>query len=259
MHKKIKLLITIIFLTNSFLFAQDLELENIFKNKQVDGTIVIESLNTKKIYIYNNKRAEMIFSPASTFKIPNTLIALNEGVVTKDSVIIWDKKIREIDSWNQNQTLQTAFKNSCVWCYKEFTSKISVEKYKEYLKAIDYGNKKIGKDISDFWLDGSLQITTYGQMKFLKRLYENDLPFKIEDMDLVKEIMIEEQNEEYTLRSKTGWSTSLKSQSGWYIGYVETKDDVWFFATNIITKGQKDLKKRKKITLEALKIEGIIK
>ena len=96
-------------------------------------------------------------------------------------------------------------------------------------------------------------------MKFLKRLYENDLPFKIEDMDLVKEIMIEEQNEEYTLRSKTGWSTSLKSQSGWYIGYVETKDDVWFFATNIITKGQKDLKKRKKITLEALKIEGIIK
>ena len=120
MHKKIKLLITIIFLTNSFLFAQDLELENIFKNKQVDGTIVIESLNTKKIYIYNDKRAEMLFSPASTFKIPNTLIALNEGVVTKDSVIIWDKKIREYESWNKDQTLLTAFKTSCVWCYQEF-------------------------------------------------------------------------------------------------------------------------------------------
>ena len=48
MHKKIKLLITLLLLTHTFLFAQDLELENIFKNKQVDGTIVIESLNTKK-------------------------------------------------------------------------------------------------------------------------------------------------------------------------------------------------------------------
>lgn len=257
MYFKIKMILLAIFSIN--LFANDLEIEKIFKNKEVEGTMVIESLNQNKSYIYNKQRAETFLSPASSFKIPHTLIALNEGIINKDSVILWDKKIREIDSWNQNQTLQTAFKNSCVWCYKEFTSKISVEKYKEYLKAIDYGNKKIGKDISDFWLDGSLQITTYGQMKFLKRLYENDLPFKIEDMDLVKEIMIEEQNEEYTLRSKTGWSTSLKSQSGWYIGYVETKDDVWFFATNIITKGQKDLEKRKKITLEALKIEGIIK
>ena len=108
-------------------------------------------------------------------------------------MIVWDKKIREYESWNKDQILLTAFKSSCVWCYQEFASKIGVEKYKKYLKELNYGNKKIGKDISDFWLDGSLQITTYGQMKFLKRLYENDLPFKIEDMDLVKEIMIEEQ------------------------------------------------------------------
>jgi beta-lactamase class D len=135
MHKKIKLLITIIFLTNSFLFAQDLELENIFKNKEVEGTIVIESLNTKKIYIYNEKELKL-FSPASTFKIPNTLIALNEGVVTVDSLINWDKKIREYESWNKDQTLLTAFKSSCVWCYQEFASKIGVEKYKKYLKSL---------------------------------------------------------------------------------------------------------------------------
>ena len=120
MHKKIKLLLTIFLLLNSFVFAKDLELENIFKNNQIDGTIVIESLNTKKIYIYNDKRAKNLYSPASTFKIPNTLIALNEGIVTKDSVIVWDKKIREYESWNKDQTLLTAFKSSCVWCYQEF-------------------------------------------------------------------------------------------------------------------------------------------
>ncbi|MDD3009189.1 MAG: hypothetical protein PHQ70_10035 [Arcobacter sp.] len=46
MHKKIKLFFTLLLLFNSFLFAKDTELENIFKNKQVEGTIVIESLNT---------------------------------------------------------------------------------------------------------------------------------------------------------------------------------------------------------------------
>ena len=255
MHKKIKLLITILFLTNSFLFAQDLELETIFKNKQVDGTIVIESLNTKKIYIHNDQGAETLFSPASTFKIPNTLIALNEGVVTKDSVIVWDKKIREYEFWNKDQTLLTAFKTSCVWCYQEFASKIGVEKYEKYLKELDYGNKTIGNDVRRFWLDESLKITTFEQIKFLKRLYTNDLPFKIEDMNSLKEIMIDEKNEDYTIRAKTGW----EGKYGWYVGFVETKNDVWFFALNIDTKTKDDLPKRKEITLEALKIKGILK
>lgn len=254
MHKKIKLIFILFLLFNSFLFAKDIEIENIFKNKQVYGTIVIESLNTKKISIYNDKRAEKLYSPASTFKIPNTLIALNEGIVTKDSVIVWDKKIREYESWNKDQTLLTAFKSSCVWCYQEFASKIGVEKYKKYLKELNYGNKKIGDDVTRFWLDESLEITTFEQIKFLKRFYTNNLPFKIEDINLLKEIMIDEKNENYIIRAKTGWEWKY----GWYVGYVETKDDVWFFSTNIDTKSKDDLPKRKAITLEVLKIKGII-
>ncbi len=136
MNKKIKLIFILIFSIN--LFANDVELKNLFKKYQVEGTLVLESLNTKKVDIYNEKRANTSFSPASTFKIPNTLIALNEGVVNKDSIIVWDKKVREFDAWNKDQTLQSAFKSSCVWCYKEFASKIGVEKYKKYLKELNY-------------------------------------------------------------------------------------------------------------------------
>jgi beta-lactamase class D len=128
-------------------------------------------------------------------------------------------------------------------------------KYEKYLKSLDYGNKNIGNEITRFWLDESLKITTYEQIKFLKRLYTNDLPFKIEDMNTLKEIMIDEKNEDYIIRAKTGW----EGKYGWYVGYIETKDDVWFFATNIDTKSKDDLAKRKEITLEALKIKGIIK
>ena len=252
MYFKIKMILLAIFSIN--LFANDLEIEKIFKNKEVEGTMVIESLNTKKIYIYNDKRAKNLYSPASTFKIPNTLIALNEGIVTKDSVIVWDKKIREYESWNKDQTLLTAFKSSCVWCYQEFASKIGVEKYEKYLKSLDYGNKNIGNEITRFWLDESLKITTFEQIKFLKRFYTNDLPFKIEDMNTLKQIMIDEKNENYIIRAKTGWEWKY----GWYVGYLETKNDVWFFAMNIDTKSKDDLPKRKAITLETLKLKGII-
>ena len=252
MNKKIKLIFILIFSIN--LFANDVELENLFKKYQVEGTLVLESLNTKKVDIYNEKRANTSFSPASTFKIPNTLIALNEGVVNKDSIIVWDKKVREFDAWNKDQTLQSAFKSSCVWCYQEFASKIGVEKYKKYLKELNYGNKKIGDDVTRFWLDESLEITTFEQIKFLKRFYTNNLPFKIEDINLLKEIMIDEKSENYVVRAKTGW----EGKYGWYVGYVETKNDVWFFALNIDTKTKEDLAKRKALTLEALKIKGII-
>ena len=251
---KFKFKIFFLILLSINLFAWDKEVEEVFKKYKVEGTIVIESLNKKKINIYNDKRASELFSPASTFKIPHSLIALNEGIVKKDSVIVWDKKIREYESWNKDQILLTAFKSSCVWCYQEFASKIGVEKYKKYLKELNYGNKKIGDDVTRFWLDESLEITTFEQIKFLKRFYTNNLPFKIEDINLLKEIMIDEKNENYTIRAKTGWDRKY----GWYVGYVETKDDVWFFSTNIDTKSKDDLPKRKAITLEALKIKGII-
>ena len=251
---KFKFKIFFLIILSIDLFAWDKEVEEVFKKYKVEGTIVIESLNKKKIHIYNDKRASELFSPASTFKIPHSLIALNEGIVKKDSVIVWDKKIREYESWNKDQILLTAFKSSCVWCYQEFASKIGVEKYKKYLKELNYGNKKIGDDVTRFWLDESLEITTFEQIKFLKRFYTNNLPFKIEDINLLKEIMIDEKNENYTIRAKTGWEWKY----GWYVGYVETKDDVWFFSTNIDTKSKDDLPKRKAITLEALKIKGII-
>ena len=250
-----KLLLYLSLILTISLNAKDTELKKIFNDFNVDGTIVIESLQKQTKYIYNDKRANTFFSPASTFKIPNTLIALNEELVNKDSIILWDKQIREYESWNKNQTLESAFKTSCVWCYQEFASKIDKNKYKSYLEELNYGNKIIGDNITDFWLDESLKLTAYGQIEFLKRLYKNDLPFKIENIDALKEIMIDEKTNDYIIRAKTGW----EGKYGWYVGYIETKDDVYFFATNINTKSKDDLAKRKKITLEALKIKGVIK
>lgn len=243
-----------LFILCSFVFSKDLEIEKLFFDEKISGTIVIESLKNKTKYIYNEERAKKYFVPASTFKILNTLITLNEKIVDENSIIVWDKKTREYDFWNKNQSLESAFKYSCVWCYREFAQKVGLEQYKIYLKKLEYGNQKISSDISSFWLDESLKITTFEQIEFLKNIYNYKTIFPKKDIDYLKEIMLDEINNDYKIFAKTGWN----GKYGWYIGFIETKDDIWFFATNIDTKIKDDLAKRKDITLKSLKLKKII-
>lgn len=236
-------------------WGENLVLKDLFERYNLQGTMVIQSLNESKEFVYNEQRATTPLLPASTFKILNTLIALNENIIDNEtSVILWDKKDKGMPQWNQDQTLKTAFQYSCVWCYQEFAQKIGLVKYQHYLKQLHYGNEQISHNVTTFWLKGELKITAKEQISFLKKLYSNDLPFKRVHLDTLKSIMIEEENELYTLRAKTGWATSEKPNHGWYVGYIQMPNDVWFFATNIITKSALDLPLRKKITLEALNL-----
>jgi len=86
-----KIILLIFFLLLSFSFANDRELEAIFKKSNINGTLVLSSLDNEKNYIYNTKRALTQYIPASTFKIPNTLIALQEQVIKDEyETIKWD-------------------------------------------------------------------------------------------------------------------------------------------------------------------------
>lgn len=241
------------------LYAEDASIAKLFHAENITGTMVIESLDGSERYVFNEERANTPLLPASTFKIPNTLIALQEGLVNADSVITWDGVERSVRAWNQNQTLKSAFKSSCVWCYQLFARDIGLEKYNEYLKTLHYGNEKTGHDVERFWLDGELRISAYEQIAFLKRLYQNDLPFQQEHMDLLKNIMIDEHGKNYIIRAKTGWAVPKDAEHhGWYVGYVESTKGVYFFATNLKTSSFDELPLRKLITLEALKKKGYL-
>ena len=241
------------------LYAEDASLAILFENENIKGAMLIESLDGKERYVHNDERAKTPLLPASTFKIPNTLIALQEGVVHADSIIPWDGVERSIRAWNQDQNLSTAFKSSCVWCYQLYARNIGQQKYNDYLQKLHYGNEKVGHDVERFWLDGELRITAYEQIAFLKKLYQNELPFDQEYMDLLKTIMIDEQGKNYTIRAKTGWAVPRDAEHhGWYVGYVESSKGVYFFATNLITSSSDDLPLRKLLIFEALKNKGIL-
>ena len=240
-------------------YAEEADLAKLFQERNVVGTIVLSSLDGNTTYLHNLSRAEERFLPASTFKIPNTLIALEEGVIADEKEIIaWDGQDKGWSEWNKDQSLEIAFPRSCVWFYQELAKRVGNERYIKHLQQIHYGNEQTGSDVTTFWLEGDLRISALEQIEFLKKVYAEKLPYTPAHLALLKQLMIVEETSDYVIRAKTGWATRVTPQIGWYVGYVETKGTVWFFATNLEIAKKGDEKFRQDISMEALRVKGIL-
>lgn len=257
MNKLIFSLLALLFSLPSV--AEDQIIAGLFSQQGIEGTMVISSLQDGQTFVHNDVRANQRFSPASTFKIMNALISLEEKVVSgKDDVLKWNGHIYDLPEWNHDQTLESAFKVSCVWCFQELAHRVGGRKYPAYLHKSAYGELREPFNETMFWLDGSLQISAVEQVSFLKKVYLRALPFSASSYETLRKIMVVEKTPTFTIRAKTGWATRVKPQTGWYVGYVETPKDVWFFATNMVVRDEKDLPLRQQLTRAALQAKGII-
>ncbi|MDD2942067.1 MAG: class D beta-lactamase [bacterium] len=234
--------------------AENETLSRLFARHGIEGTLVLSALNSGETFVHDKARARKRFPIASTFKIMNSLIALEEKVISgKDEVMKWDGRIHDFPDWNRDQTLESAFKVSCVWCYQSLARKVGGEKYREYLQKVGYGELREPFVTDAFWLDGSLQVSAFEQIEFLKQVHLRSLPFAQASYETLREIMVVEKTADYTIRAKTGWAARATPQVGWYVGYIETAKDVWFFALNIAMRGDADLPLRKVIVQDALR------
>jgi beta-lactamase class D len=241
--------------------AQQVDLGQAFRDLGVDGSIVIYDKNSDRFYEYNPSRNTTAFFPASTFKIFNALVALETGVIQDNiAILTWDGIKREIPAWNRDTNLRQAFKDSTVWFYQILARKIGYQRMQQFINQVGYGNRQIGtdKEIDRFWLQGPLQITPKQEIEFLQRLERNDLPFSEPTLDLVKDIMIVERTPAYTLRGKTGWINSVTPNIGWFVGYLQQNNNVYFFATNLSMTSINDAPKRLEITRRSLKVLGLL-
>lgn len=225
------------------------------------GTIVIYDKAQERYYRYNQPRAAERFTPASTFKIPNSLFGLESGIITDENHLLkWDGVKRWRKEWNQDNTLASAIKYSVVWYYQELARQIGKVKTEKYLKDIGYGNCRVGEKVDYYWLDNSLKISAEEQIAFLKRFYDYKLPFSKRSVDIVKKIMPEEKYQKSVMKFKTG--TGNKEDGtwiAWLVGYVEKKGNVYFFAFNIeAATFEKVDRLRNKISREVLKQSKIL-
>ncbi len=233
--------------------------QSIIDTAKVTGSILIYDVQ-KDIYHSNDfEWADIGRLPASTFKIANSIMALESGAVENDSVIFkWDGQERALKIWEQDLILKDAFQFSCVPCYQEVARKIGSERMNKYLAKLDYGNMQVDSvNIDIFWLEGDSRISQFEQIDFLKRFHESELPIAERTKTITKRLMLIKRHANYTLSGKTGWAIRDGNNNGWFVGYLEKENEVYYFATNIEPTTQFDMQYfpiiRKKVTLEALK------
>lgn len=233
------------------------DFKKFFDSFNVEGSFALFDLKNDSYAFCNEAQYKQPFIPASTFKICSSLIGLETGVIKDENFVIkWDGVVRPVVAWNKDQDLKTAFKNSTVPYYQELARRVGGKRMKYWLDKAKYGNADTSGGIDRFWLSGGLRITPEQQIKFLVRLYKNELPFSTKSIDIVKRIMIAQDTVGYVLRAKTGWSEQDETSIGWYVGYLETGAGTYFFAT-CVQSSDKDnpdsARSRKEITTEILK------
>ena len=219
------------------------EFQTIIDSSNVTGAILIYDLEENKYYSNDYHWAKKGNLPASTFKITNSIIALETGIVENDSTLFkWNGEKRRLKVWEQDLMFIDAFRSSCVPCYQEIARKIGVNKMTEYLDKLAYRYMKFDTtNIDLFWLEGASRINQFQQIDFLKRFYTSELPIAERTEKIMKRMLIIEENDAYKLSGKTGWSISDGKNNGWFVGYLESQNKIYFFATNIEPKEQFDM------------------
>ena len=241
----------------------DNDLKQYFDSRNVEGCFTMLNNSDGEITVYNMSMDTTRYTPASTFKILNSLIALETGVVTDDKMIIkWDSIVRPNPDWNKDMNITEAFKVSSVPFFQEVARRIGHDTMKHWVDSISYGNKNIEGKIDSFWLNNKLKISPDEQLGLLKRLYFDQLPFRKSVQFSVREMMVQEDNSLYKLSYKTGWGKDESNNSiGWLTGWIEENRHVYFFVTLLKSKDPNiDMKKiRLDITKDILQQYGFFK
>lgn len=239
-----------------------LDVDSVFIKNHTQGAFIIYDAQTKKYWIYNDSIAHKAFSPASTFKIANSIIALETGVATGANYLLkWDGVKRDMPLWNQDQTLESAYKNSCVWYYQELARHIGAQRMKDYLAKFNYGNQRIGEAVDKFWLNETLLISPMQQVDFLRKLHDQQLPLSNNTYNTMQQIMLMDSSNSYRQYAKTGWGNQGLTTVGWYVGYYETNNGVYYFANCIQENEPKTdefITKRKTMVNEIMRTQGFI-
>lgn len=197
------------------------------------GNMLIYDMNRDRYLVADADTTDQQHIPASTFKIMSSLVALQSGVVAgADTVLPWDGTVRGRAETNVDMSLRDAFRLSSVPHYQTWVRTMGEDTMQSALTAAAYGNAEIGGGIDQFWLTGELRISLRQQIDLLRRLYNKELPFSVDAMRTVKDIMLVEATDDYTLRAKTGLAVrDGNNNTGWWVGWVEQGDNVTLFAT----------------------------
>jgi beta-lactamase class D len=235
------------------------DLDAVFADSGVTGTFVLYDPTTDHVTLVNGQRAVTRFVPASTFKIPNSIVALETGVVKDENEIIpYGGKPQPFKQWEKDMSMREAIALSAVPIYQELARRVGLERYRDWLARLDFGNRQPGTVVDQFWLDGPLEISAVEEARFVARLAQQKLDASSRSQAIVRDIVRLESRDGKVLYGKTGWCFSCKPNVGWWTGWVEQEGKVQAFSLNIdMPAGAADAPKRVPIGKAMLGMLGI--
>lgn len=221
---------------------------------EYEGCFVLYDLKNDAWSIHDLEHATLRLAPDSTYKIYDALFGLEEGIITpEDSFISWNGENYPFESWNTNQTLQSAMTSSVNWYFQSIDNQLGAISVYNYIQQIGYGNENMSGSLSTYWLESSLKISPIEQVELLIKLRNNSLGFSSENINAVEDAICLSSSDAGTFYGKTGTGrVDGQDVNGWFIGFVETSDNTYFFATNIGASKDASGSNASKITLSIL-------
>lgn len=251
---QILLLLSLIVLKNHS-FANPIykpQFKRTFKN--FDACFLLYDLNNKQFLAFFNpkNRCNTRIAADSTFKIPLSLMAFNDNIITPHTVFKWNKNKNAIPAHNQDQTPATWIKYSVVWVSQSITPKLGIKRIQSYLKKFKYGNQDFSGDpganngLRYAWLSSSLRISAFEQLQFLKNMLSNHFLIHPEAITNTQNIMyLGHLSDGSNLYGKTGagrhgnnerLTNPGKFRDGWFIGFIVKDRKKYIFVTNLTDK-----------------------
>lgn len=199
------------------------------------GSFVLYDQATDKWNIYNIDNASTRIPPNSTYKIYDALLGLESGIITPEhSTFTWNGEPCPFDSWESDQDLTSAMHNSVNWYFQAIDSQAGFQSVKTFLQTINYGNQNTGTNLNLYWTDFSLKISPIEQVELLQNFYQNNFHFDRKNIQAVKNALLLSTTSSGSLYGKTGTGrVNGKDVNGWFVGYIESDNNTYYFATNI--------------------------
>lgn len=207
-----------------------------------EGCAVVYDRNGDRYTAYNREKITRRLPPCSTYKICSALNALDLGLIQpQSSTLPWDGTQYGNPSWNRDQDLPYAMRASTNWYFQQLDRMAGIRQLAGFYEKIGYGNQTLGRDASAYWNGSALRISPLEQVELLSRLHRNAYGFRAENLQAVFDSIRLSSVDGAVLYGKTG-TGSLDGQNiaGWFIGFVERGDNVYFFAVYLCSDAGSD-------------------
>ena len=219
------------------------DLQREFQARGTIGTMVVQQTGAvDRTVIIGERRSHARYLPSSTFKIPNTLIAIDAGIASgadhsypgpNPNYFVAGSPFLSA-TCEGDLTLRRAFRNSCIPIYQRIARQVGAERYREAVRGLRYGNRQVSSaPVDSFWLEGEFAISAREQVDFLERLRRGELPVSRHAVSEVRSMMVIDDQSGFVLRAKTGYVFSTAPARGWWVGWIERPGLVSTFALNL--------------------------